>query len=105
LKDFPAGKLSEDQLSQEHFSYPGPKPFTKEMAILMMADGVEAASRSLKEYTTESVGKLVDGIIDHQFNEGQFDSAAITLGDISVVRSVFKKKLLNIYHVRMEYPS
>ncbi|MBL4586644.1 MAG: HDIG domain-containing protein, partial [Flavobacteriales bacterium] len=78
LQSFP-----EDELDKEHFSYPGPKPFTKEMAVLMMADGVEAASRSLKEYTTESVGKLVDGIIDHQFNEGQFDSAAITLSDIS----------------------
>jgi membrane-associated HD superfamily phosphohydrolase len=75
------------------------------MAVLMMADSVEAASRSLSEYTTESVGKLVDNIIDHQFNEGQFDSANITLRDISEVRSIFKKKLLNIYHVRVEYPS
>lgn len=100
LQNFPDGDLNE-----EHFSYPGPKPFTKEMAVLMMADSVEAASRSLSEYTTESVGKLVDNIIDHQFNEGQFDSANITLRDISEVRSIFKKKLLNIYHVRVEYPS
>lgn len=99
LQNFPEGELD-----KKHFSYPGPKPFTKEMAVLMMADGVEAASRSLKEYTTESVGKLVDGIIDHQFNEGQFESAAITLSDISALRGIFKKKLLNIYHVRMEYP-
>lgn len=100
LQNFPDGDLDRD-----HFSYPGPKPFTKEMAVLMMADSVEAASRSLSEYTTESVGKLVDGIIDHQFNEGQFDSANITLRDISEVRAIFKKKLLNIYHVRVEYPS
>ena len=100
LQNFPDGELD-----QEHFSYPGPKPFTKEMAVLMMADSVEAASRSLSEYTTESVGKLVDNIIDHQFNEGQFDSANITLRDITEVRSIFKKKLLNIYHVRVEYPS
>ncbi|MGB1318314.1 MAG: hypothetical protein ACPG5W_08915, partial [Flavobacteriales bacterium] len=59
----------------------------------------------LQEYTAESVGKLVDGIIDYQFNEGQFDSANITLRDISEVRAIFKKKLLNIYHVRMEYPT
>ena len=100
LASFPEGELDKN-----HFSYPGPKPFTKEMAVLMMADSVEAASRSLGEYTTESVGKLVDNIIDRQFNEGQFDSANITLRDISEVRNIFKKKLLNIYHVRVEYPS
>lgn len=100
VQNFPEGDLDKD-----YFSYPGPKPFTKEMAVLMMADSIEAASRSLKDYTTESVGKLVDGIIDHQFKEGQFDSANITLRDISEVRTVFKKKLLNIYHVRVEYPS
>lgn len=100
VQNFPEGELDKD-----YFSYPGPKPFTKEMAVLMMADSIEAASRSLKEYTTESVGKLVDSIIDRQFNEGQFDSANITLRDISEVRSVFKKKLMNIYHVRVEYPT
>lgn len=100
LQNYPEGDLN-----KQDFTYPGPKPFTKEMAILMMADSVEAASRSLKEYTTESVGKLVDDIIDYQFEEGQFDSAAITLKDIADVRIIFKKKLINIYHVRMEYPS
>lgn len=100
LANFPEGELD-----KKFFSYPGPKPFTKEMAVLMMADSVEAASRSLNEYTTESVGNLVDGIIDRQFNEGQFDSANITLRDITEVRAIFKKKLLNIYHVRVEYPS
>jgi putative nucleotidyltransferase with HDIG domain len=100
LSNFPEGELD-----KEHFSYPGPKPFTKEMAVLMMADSVEAASRSLPEYTADSVGKLVDSIIDGQFNEGQFDSANITLRDITEVRAIFKKKLLNIYHVRMEYPT
>lgn len=100
LSNFPEGELDKD-----HFSYPGPKPFTKEMAVLMMADSVEAASRSLPEYTNESVGNLVDKIIDYQFNEGQFDSANITLKDIKEIRAIFKKKLLNIYHVRMEYPT
>lgn len=100
LSNFPAGELD-----KADFSYPGPKPFTKEMAVLMMADSVEAASRSLPEYTTDSVGKLVDGIIDRQFEEGQFDAANITLRDITEVRTIFKKRLLNIYHVRMEYPS
>ena len=100
LQNFPEGDLSKID-----FTYPGPKPFTKEMAILMMADSVEAASRSLKEYTLESVGELVDSIIDHQFNEGQFESADITLKNIADVRVIFKKKLINIYHVRMEYPT
>jgi len=100
LSNFPEGELD-----KKHFSYPGPKPFTKEMAVLMMADSVEAASRSLTVYTADSVGKLVDSIIDRQFNEGQFDSANITLRDITEARSIFKKKLLNIYHVRMEYPT
>ncbi len=100
LSNFPEGELD-----KEHFSYPGPKPFTKEMAVLMMADSVEAASRSLPVYTTDSVGKLVDSIIDRQFNEGQFNSANITLRDITEVRAIFKKKLLNIYHVRVEYPA
>lgn len=100
LTNFPEGELD-----KEHFSYPGPKPFTKEMAVLMMADSVEASSRSLTEYTSETVSKLVDQIIDRQFSEGQFDNANITLRDISEVRAIFKKKLLNIYHVRIEYPS
>lgn len=100
LNNFPEGELDKD-----FFSYPGPKPFTKEMAVLMMADSVEAASRSLSEYTNESVGNLVDKIINHQFNEGQFDSANITLRDITEIRVIFKKKLMNIYHVRMEYPT
>jgi putative nucleotidyltransferase with HDIG domain len=100
IQNFPEGELDQD-----HFSYPGPKPFTKEMAVLMMADSVEAASRSLSSYTTETVGKLVDSIIDRQFNEGQFENSNITLRDIHEVRAIFKKKLLNIYHVRVEYPS
>ncbi|MFC2176576.1 HD family phosphohydrolase [Bacteroidota bacterium] len=100
LKDFPEGDSR-----KADFSYPGPRPFTKEMAILMMADSVEAASRSLKVYTPDSVGKLVDSIIDYQLKEGQFEIADITLKNIADVRVVFKKKLINIYHVRMEYPS
>ena len=100
LQNFPEGELE-----KKDFTYPGPKPFTREMAILMMADSVEAASRSLKEYTPETVNNLVDSIIDRQFEENQFESADITLRDITEVRSIFKKKLLNIYHVRVEYPS
>jgi hypothetical protein len=86
------------------FTYPGPNPFTKETAILMMADSVEAASRSLSEYTEESIGQLVDKIIDSQVDEGYFKECPITFKDIAVVKSVFKEKLKIIYHTRVKYP-
>lgn len=86
------------------FYYPGPPPFSKETAVLMMADACEAASRSLKEYSNESIGNLVDNLIDHQASDGQFNNADITYKDISVIKKMFKKMLLNIYHVRIEYP-
>ena len=86
------------------FTYPGPNPFTKEQAILMMADAVEAASRSLPEYTEESIGKLVDKIVDGQVTEGFFKECPITFKDIAVVKSVFKEKLKTMYHTRISYP-
>ncbi|HOK62226.1 MAG TPA: hydrolase, partial [Tenuifilum sp.] len=86
------------------FSYPGPEPQTKETAIVMMADAVEAASRSLKEYTVQSIDQLVERIIDDQLNSGQYGFADVTLRDISLIKTIFKKKLQNIYHVRLEYP-
>lgn len=89
---------------EDKFTYPGPIPFSKEMAILMMADSVEAASRSLKEYTPESLSELVDRIIATQIAENQFDNAEIHFRDITRIREVFKQKLNTIYHVRIEYP-
>ena len=86
------------------FTYPGPNPFTKEQAILMMADAVEAASRSLPEYTEESIGKLVDKIVDGQVAEGFFKECPITFKDIAVVKNVFKEKLKTMYHTRISYP-
>ena len=86
------------------FTYPGPNPFTREQAILMMADAVEAASRSLTEYTEENIGALVDKIIDSQVNEGFFKECPITFKDISTVKTVFKEKLKTIYHTRISYP-
>ena len=81
------------------FRYPGPNPFTKEQAILMMADSVEAASRSLPEYTEESIGTLVDKIIDAQVAEGFFKECPITFKDIALVKALFKeKKLKTMYH-------
>jgi len=91
-------------IDEEKFSYPGPEPQTKETAIVMMADAVEAASRSLKEYTIQSIDQLVERIIDDQLNSGQYSFADITLKDITLIKTIFKKKLQNIYHVRLEYP-
>ncbi|KAA6331914.1 hypothetical protein EZS27_019535, partial [termite gut metagenome] len=79
-------------------------PFSKETAILMMADAVEAASRSLPEYTEESIGSLVERIIDSQVQEGFFRECPITFRDISTVKAVFKEKLKTIYHTRISYP-
>ena len=86
------------------FTYPGPNPFTKEQAILMMADAVEAASRSLPEYTEESISQLVNKIIDSQVAEGYFKECPITFKDIATVKAVFKEKLKTIYHTRISYP-
>ena len=84
--------------------YPGPNPFTKEQAVLMMADSVEAASRSLPEYTEESISTLVDKIIDTQVSEGYFKECPITFKDIATVKALFKEKLKTMYHTRISYP-
>lgn len=86
------------------FSYPGPDPSTREQAVLMMADSVEAASRSLKEYTEESISKLVDKIIDTQMSEGHFRECPITFQDIADTKRVFVDNLKTIYHSRIQYP-
>ena len=86
------------------FSYPGPNPFTAEQAILMMADAVEAASRSLQEYTEGNIDQLVDKIIDTQVAEGYFNNCPITFQDIQTVKDVFKSKLKSMYHPRIKYP-
>ncbi len=93
-----------EEPDEEMFTYPGPNPFTKEQAILMMADAVEAASRSLPEYTEESIGNLVDKIIDSQVTEGYFKDCPITFKEIAQVKSTFKEKLTTIYHTRISYP-
>jgi hypothetical protein len=92
------------EINEDDFRYPGPIPYSKETSVLMMADSVEAASRSLKVYDTESIEKLVDGIIQNQIDEGQYANADITFKDISTIKKMFKKKLMNIYHVRIAYP-
>ncbi|HET6224818.1 MAG TPA: HDIG domain-containing protein, partial [Bacteroidia bacterium] len=93
-----------EPIDESRFHYPGPIPFSKETAVLMMADSVEAASRSLKTYDVESIDNLVERIINSQIEQNQFVNADITFKDINTLKKIFKKKLMNIYHVRVEYP-
>ena len=86
------------------FTYPGPLPTSKETAILMMADAVEARSRSLKEYSETEIRNMVEDMIDMQIAEGQFKDAPITFQDVETVKKVFTEKLINIYHTRIAYP-
>ncbi len=90
--------------NDEIFTYPGPIPNNKETAILMMADAVEARSRSLTEYTDESISEMVENMIDNQIAEGEFKDAPITFRDVELVKAVFKEKIKNIYHNRIKYP-
>lgn len=91
-------------IDKEKFRYPGPNPQSKETAILMMADAVEAASRSLKDYTPESINNLVDKIVDSQIADGLLKEAPISFQDVETVKRAFKSRLSTIYHSRVQYP-
>lgn len=97
-------KFPDVEVPDDAFRYEGPLPTTKEHAILMMADAVEATSRSLKEYTNESINNIVDNIIDKQIADGQFKQAKITFRDVETTKTVFKEKLKTMYHTRVSYP-
>ena len=86
------------------FTYPGPNPSTAEQAILMMADSVEAASRSMKDVTEENINALVDKVVNAQLEAGYFKNCPITFNDIEAAKEVFKDKLRTIYHTRIQYP-
>lgn len=90
--------------NDEAFTYTGPLPDSKETAILMMADAVEARSRSLKNYTEDSIDQMVDSMIDSQIADGQFKNAPISFRDVETVKDVFKNKIKNMYHSRIVYP-
>lgn len=98
LKNFP-----EKFVDENIFRYPGPIPFSKETAVLMLADSVEAASRSLKEPDALSISDLVERIIDYKLNQDQLNDSDITLKDIETIKVIFKAMLMGIYHVRIEY--
>ncbi|MCF8226664.1 MAG: HDIG domain-containing protein [Bacteroidales bacterium] len=94
----------DEDVDQDEFRYPGPRPTKKEMAVLMVADSVEAAARSMKDISDESLSKLVENIVEHQTEEDQYAEAEITFSDISIIKEIFKQKLINIYHARISYP-
>lgn len=98
LKNFP-----EKIVDENTFRYPGPIPFTKETAVLMLADSVEAASRSLKEPDAESINDLVERIIDYKLDQNQLNDSNITLKEIETIKLIFKTMLMGIYHVRIDY--
>ena len=93
-----------EDVDPQPFTYPGPNPFTREQAILMMSDAVEAASRSLKEYTEESIARLVNKIIDEQVVYGFFEDCPITFRDIKTAKLVLIERLKAMYHTRIQYP-
>lgn len=98
LKNFPEKFVDEDK-----FKYPGPIPFSKETGVLMLADSVEAASRALKEPTSQNINKLVDRIITYKLDQNQLQDSNITLKDLKIIRGIFKNMLGSIYHARIEY--
>ena len=87
------------------FRYPGPRPYSRETAVVMIVDTVEAALRSLKNHTKESTDEMIDRLIDSKISAGQLDNCALTYGDIARIRKFLKDKMMSIYHVRVEYPT
>ncbi len=96
---------SDEDIDEKLFTYPGPNPTTREQAILMLADCVEAASHSIKEYTEENIDKLVNQIVDPKIVDGSLNLAPLTFQDISTIKTIFKERLKAIYHTRISYPS
>lgn len=94
----------EDNVDPKPFTYPGPDPQSRETAVLMMADAVEAASRSLREHTPEAISELVNKIIDAQIADGRFDESPLAFRDIGIIKEAFIKRLKTIYHSRIVYP-
>lgn len=95
----------DDTISEEDFKYPGPNPTSRETAVVMLADGVEAAARSLPEKNEETLGAIINQIIDAKVNNHELDDAPITFKDIKDIKAIFLEKLKNIYHLRIQYPS
>ena len=95
---------SNPESNESDFRYVGPKPFSKETAIVMMADSIEAASKSIKDPNVKLIENFVDKIINSQINDNQFENCNITLRELNLTKKILKEKLNNIYHLRVEYP-
>jgi len=95
----------EEEVNEEDFAYPGPLPRSREAAVVMLVDGIEAASRSMKEKTVENLRNLINSMIDQKLADRQLDNSDLTFADIDTIKDVLLKKLINIYHVRIEYPA
>jgi putative nucleotidyltransferase with HDIG domain len=98
LKNFP-----EKFVDENTFRYPGPIPHTRETGVLMLADSVEAASRSLKDPDAQAINNLVDRIVDYKLEQRQLDDCELTFKDFETIKEIFKKMLISIYHVRIDY--
>ena len=96
--------IQNEEVDIKKFQYKGPIPFSKETAILMICDAAEAASKSLKQPTAQSIDDLINKIVEKQKVDGQFINSNITFKEIEMIKKVVKRKLMNIYHLRVEYP-
>ena len=94
----------DQEIDEDAFIYPGPLPRSKEAAVVMLVDGIEAASRSLKEKTLDNLRELINNMIDQKINDKQLDQSKLTFSDIKIIKETLLNKLINIYHIRIEYP-
>jgi putative nucleotidyltransferase with HDIG domain len=93
-----------EALNEKDFAYPGPLPRSREAAVVMLVDGIEAASRSMKEKTYDNLKILIDNMIDQKMRERQLDNSELTFAELDKIKEILLRKLVNIYHVRIEYP-
>lgn len=91
-------------MNEKDFAYPGPLPRSREAAVVMLVDGIEAASRSMKEKTYDNLKILIDNMIDQKMRERQLDNSELTFAELDKIKEILLRKLVNIYHVRIEYP-
>jgi putative nucleotidyltransferase with HDIG domain len=93
-----------EKVNEQPFIYPGPLPQSKEAAVVMIVDGIEAASRSLKEKSLDNLKELIDKMVDQKIRDNQLEQSNLTFRDIKIIKETLLNKLKNIYHVRIEYP-
>jgi membrane-associated HD superfamily phosphohydrolase len=94
----------DEPIDETLFAYKGPKPFSRETAVVMLVDSVEAAVKSLKIHNKEAINDLVDKIVEHKVKDNQFSNCNITFSDIDTIKRILKDKMMSIYHVRIAYP-